>query len=176
MKFSDLKKKFDKNWNSIEELKILTYAPLAKKYDYAKNLLNAENSPLINSIDGVAVLNRMENEVATYFYLCCLYTNIEFENTTISDEDYDFFAQNKFKDWLRKKTQNDAYDSEQMLKNCVIDEIRRLNSTPQQINTDEIQKVLESLSDPKIEQLLKWVGKEDIKDKARELVERDKGL
>jgi hypothetical protein len=167
MIFADLKNKLiNSDWNSVG-LNITPYVPLGKKY----GIVEQTYDDIIKIEDNFASINRMIFEIKLCFLLCCLYTDIEFEeDCEFNDEDYDFFAANGFKKWLSKVTNNDSFEFESILKTFAIDVARKLNAAPQQFNVEEIKSLLE---DPKINQLLEWTGKEDVKEKARQMIKND---
>lgn len=163
MKFTELKKQIvDGNWNDIQGLIKTNYVPIGIKQGIAKQsvTINEETKEyynnLINIQDGYATLNRMENEINLYFLLCELYTNIKFEDD-FTDKEYDFFAKNKFKEWLYKKT--DAYTFEQMFRGIVLDEIRRINS-PTNADIEGLKEALDRLEhlDPNVLEALKGLN------------------
>jgi hypothetical protein len=164
MRFVDIKKKsINGDWNSLG-VKVKTYVPLKEKIGVT---LQAPNN-VIKVIDGYSMIDRVESELNLYFLLLTLYTDIDFEDKDFTDEDYDFFASNRFKEWLRKASNQDSYNFEKMFQSYLIDSIRKSNS--QSFNIDEINKLL---SDPQIRKLIEWTGKENSKELAREMIEHE---
>jgi hypothetical protein len=167
MQFSELRTKLiNGDWDTIkDQLDIKEYISIKQKHVITQQ--TPDN--VIRIINGFAVLDRIESELNLYYLLCSLYTNIEFEKEKViidgetveqlqdkfTDEEYDFLACNRLKDWLRKATKNDSYEFEQLFKNVTIDEIRRINSAPQ-FDIDGIKEILEEYKkiDPTTSQFL----------------------
>lgn len=164
MKFIEVKEKIENGvkWADLG-LKVNIYVPIGKKYGMAEQVLD----DVIVNKDGFYTINRLNYDLALCAIIYELYTDIEHEDE-FTDIMLDVFLQYKFYKWLGAQTNGDCFEFESIMKTVVLDEIRKLNSSPMNFNIEELKTLIEN---PKVTKILEWTGKEESKKVTRQMVD-----